>query len=204
MQSQAESIYQHSLFLAETGETVAYRNGTYVAFHAEGKTDPLASDIRYFRIMTAWGANKKIPFRMINSHDKAGAVKDSSKAETLARSLRLRLASSRNMVLIIGQTTWMDADWVPFEIRLAVDIFKIPIIAAYPGRGAIYDAYLTAPLWPPALRQRILNKTAHVIHVPFKREPIADAIDQFDHDNFPKGGGLGCYSPETYASWNIQ
>lgn len=33
---------------------MAYRNGTYIAFHAEGKTDPTASDIKYYRMLKAW------------------------------------------------------------------------------------------------------------------------------------------------------
>ena len=53
---------------------------------------------------------------MIHSHDKASSVRDSSKRETLRRSLPERLRNSRNMVLIVGETTRFDTYWVPFEI----------------------------------------------------------------------------------------
>jgi hypothetical protein len=112
---------------------MAYRNGTYIAFHAAGSTDPTASDIRYYRMLKAWHEHDDIEFRFVNSHEKTSGVRDTSMKETLRRSLRERLNNSKNMVLIVGPTTRMDVDWVPFEIAHAVDVCKIPIIAAYTG-----------------------------------------------------------------------
>src|SRR5438093_8188664 len=112
---------------------MSYRNGTYVAFHANGTDVPVDSDIKYYNLMKAWTDKGDDDFTMINSHDKASSVRGSSKRATLRASLQERLRNSRNMVLIIGQTTRFDTDWVPFEIEQAVDSYKIPIIAAYPG-----------------------------------------------------------------------
>ncbi len=70
---------------------MAYRNGTYIAFHAEGKTDPTASDIKYYRMIKAWHAHDAVEFKFINSHDKVEAVKDSSSKAIIMRSLRERL-----------------------------------------------------------------------------------------------------------------
>ena len=112
---------------------MAYRNGTYVAFHANGTNIPSKSDIDYYNLMKAWTAKTDDDFTMNNSHDKASAVRDSSKKATLRASLLERLKNSKNMVLIIGETTLLDDDWVPFEIEKAVDAYKIPIIAAYTG-----------------------------------------------------------------------
>src|SRR5579875_1725861 len=111
---------------------MAYRNGTYMAFHADGNNIPGGkSDIDYFQLMKEWSAHPDDDFTMINSHDKAAAVRDTSKKETLKRSLRERLSNSKNMVLIIGPTTKRDTDWVPYEIEQAVDTCEIPIIATY-------------------------------------------------------------------------
>src|SRR5260370_13558986 len=110
---------------------MAYRNGTYVAFHAAGTNQPGKSDIDYYNLMKAWTAKTDDDFTMINSHDKASAVRDASLHATLRKSLLERLRNSKNMVLVIGETTRLDADWVPFEIEKAVDSYKIPIIAAY-------------------------------------------------------------------------
>ncbi len=182
---------------------MTYRNATYVAFHAEGSTDPTASDIRFYRLLKAWSVRDENDFRLIDSHEKTAAVRDSSKRETLRRSLVSRLLSSKNMILIVGKTTRQDTDWVPFEISYAVDDCKIPIIAAYPDYEYIADPGKLSHLWPSALKQRIDGGSAHVIHVPFKMEPLKDAVGQFHHDTYPNGGGLGCYSDDAYRSWGL-
>src|SRR6266700_7984256 len=111
---------------------MAYRSGTYIAFHADGNNIPGGkSDIDYYTLLRAWDANKNHDFKLVNSHEKASAVRDSSKKSTLRASLLERLRNSRNMVLIIGERTRYDTDWVPFEIEQAVDTYEIPIIAAY-------------------------------------------------------------------------
>jgi hypothetical protein len=79
---------------------MAYRNGTYVAFHAQGTNRPGESDIDYYNLMKAWSAKTDDDFTMVNSHDKASAVRDSSKKATLKASLQERLRNSRNMVLL--------------------------------------------------------------------------------------------------------
>lgn len=183
---------------------MAYRSGTYVAFHAGGTTSPIDSDIRYYRMLTAWHEHDGIDFRLIDSHEKAAAIRDSSSKARLKSVLSERLRNSRNMVLILTQTTALDDDWVPFEIVYAVDTCEIPIIAAYPGFDYIGAPEQLAHLWPTALGSRIRNGAAHAIHVPFKQEPLKDAISQFSHDNFPNGNGLGIYSPSAYQSFGIR
>lgn len=181
---------------------MAYRNGTYVAFHAEGTADPTESDIKYYYLMEAWSAKPDDDFTMINSHEKASSVRDSSKRATLRASLLLRLRNSKNMVLIVGKTTRFDTDWVPFDICSAVDTYGLPIIAAYPGYNWITEPGKLRELWPKALAERIDNQTARVIHLPFKKEPLKDAIDQFDHNNLPNGP-LAYYGRDTYVGWGL-
>ncbi|HVY92396.1 MAG TPA: TIR domain-containing protein [Bryobacteraceae bacterium] len=183
---------------------MAYRNGTYVAFHADGTNRPGQSDMDYYRLMCAWSANPDDDFTLINSHEKASAVRDTSLRETLRRSLKERFSNSRNMVLIIGETTRLDTDWVPYEITLAVDIYKIPIIAAYTitQKPIRQPSYLSG-YWPTALADRINNNTASVIHVPFNKAALQDAMSQFSHNKLPLGGGLGFYSNEAYKSFGI-
>lgn len=181
---------------------MAYRNGTYIAFHAGGTTDPTASDIRYYRMLKAWHEHDNIEFEFINSHDKVAAVRDSSKRETLRRSLIERLNKSRNMVLIIGSTTKFDTDWVPFEIAYAVDQCKIPIIATYTGFSSIFRPDLLSALWPAAFAQRINNGTVRAMHIPFKQKAIDDAITQFDHHNLPLSA-LWFYSLAAHRSFGI-
>ena len=181
---------------------MAYRNGTYVAFHAEGTSDPTETDMKYYRLLTAWHENDGIDFDVINSHEKTSAVRDTSKRRTLRARLKERLNHSKNMVLIIGKTTHLDNDWVPFEIRYAVDSCEIPIIAAYPGYNTILAPTRLRALWPTALETRIDNDTARVIHVPFKKEPLKAAISKFSHGNLPQGS-LTCWTRETYQRWGL-
>jgi hypothetical protein len=148
------------------------------------------SDIDYYNLMKALTAKTDDDFSMINSHQKASAVRDASLRITLRNSLLERLRNSKNTVLIIGETTRFDTDWVPFEIEKAVDSYGLPIIAAY----TVYDQPIRAPrgfsmYWPNALDMRINNGPANVIHIPFKKEALKDAISQFSHDSPPKAGG---------------
>jgi hypothetical protein len=183
---------------------MAYRNGTYVAFHANGTNIPGKSDIDYYNLMRAWSAKPDDDFTLVNSHEKVAAVRDSSAKETLRRSLHERLKNSKNMVLIIGETTKTDTDWVPFEIEHAVDKYQIPIIAAYVVTDKpIRNPNALSKYWPAALAKRINDGTASVIHVPFKKAAILDAIGQFSHNKLPPGDGLGMYSDEAYKYFEI-
>lgn len=181
---------------------MAYRNGTYIAFHAQGTNRPGESDMDYYNLMKAWTAKSDDDFAMFNSHEKASAVRDSSKRSTLEASLQFRLRNSKNFVLIIGRTTRFDTDWVPFEIREAVDTYELPIIAAYTGLDYVINPAALYTLWPKALSDRINNKTARVIHIPFRKQPLKEAIDQFSISNLP-GGGLTYYTREVYQRWGL-
>jgi hypothetical protein len=181
---------------------MAYRNGTYVAFHANGQSDPSQSDMAFYRLLMAWNESKSIDFEFANSHDKASAVRGTSKATTLVASLQERLRNSKNLLLLIGRTTKYDNDWIPFEIGHAIQTYKLPIIASYTEiENPIYAPLQLRDWWPPTLAKGIDNNTAHVIHIPFKKAPILDAIGQFSHSNYPVYGGLGYYSSLAYRSF---
>lgn len=181
---------------------MAYRNGTYVAFHANGTTEPTESDMKYYRLLVAWNVRDDQTFEFVNSHEKTSAVRDSSRRETLRRSLVTRLNNSKNMILIIGETTREDTDWVPFEVAYAIDECGIPIIAAYTGYEWVLDPGGLSHLWPDVLRARINAGTAGVIHVPFKQLPLTAAVKQFSHNNLPTSGHTH-YTEETYRRWGI-
>ena len=107
------------------------------------------------------------------------------------------------MILILTADTQEDKDWIPFEIEQAIDRCKIPIIATYPGCGRILNPGALVDLWPLALHKRIITQEAHVIHIPFNEKTLIDAVGQFSYEKYPKGGGLGFYSEETYKQWGI-
>lgn len=180
---------------------MAYRNGTYVAFHANNTEDPTESDMKYYRLLTAWSVKDDGDFSMINSHEKTNA-RDWASQETLRNHMRERLRNSRNMLLIIGQTTRFDSDWIPFEISFAVDDCQIPIIVAYPGYLNVTAPQNARRMWPSALAERIDSGNAKAIHVSFRKEPLAAAINAYGFDNLPEGG-LIHYTLETYQRWGL-
>lgn len=181
---------------------MTYRSGTYVAFYAQDTSDPTESDMKYYNTLRMWDANKDFDFSFVNSHEKSRAVRDSSTKATLEQVLKERLRNSKNMILIIGQTTKYDHDWVPMEIAYSIDDCQIPVIAAYPDYDSILAPDQLSSLWPKALADRISDKSARVIHIPFKKEPIKAAIKQFDHENLPSGA-LVYYTRETYVKWGL-
>jgi len=181
---------------------MAYRSGTYVAFHAAGTSDPTASDMKYYNLLRAWHKDDDCNFYFVNSHDKAAAVRDSSSKQRLRDVLAERLRNSKNMILILGETTRFDTDWVPFEIAYAIDTCEIPIIAPYPAYAYIQTPQSHRAEWPQALAARIDNGSARVIHIPFKQAPLTAAVEQFTHDALPSGG-LVYYTKEAYASFGI-
>ena len=181
---------------------MAYRNGTYIAFHAGGTTNPTASDIKYYRLMKAWHEHDDIEFQFINSHDKVAGVRDSSAKATLRRSLLERLSNSKNMILIIGDTTKNDTDWVPFEIERAVDSYGLPIIAVYPGTTFISDPSALKSLWPAPFAKRISAGTVRSIHIPFKQVLIDKAIREFSIKNMPRWPNT-VYNSATYRSFGL-
>jgi hypothetical protein len=91
---------------------------------------------------------------------------------------------------------------VPFEISYAVDTCEIPIIAAYPNYDYILAPAQLAGFWPKTLAERISSGAARVIHIPFKRAPLTDAVSQFSHDAMP-ATGVNYYTREAYASFGI-
>jgi len=186
---------------------MAYRSGTYIAFHADGTSDPTESDMKYYRLVEAWKNNEDLEIKFVNSHDKANAVRDTSLRTTLEQSILERLRNSKNLLLIIGDTTKNDRDWIPFEISKAIDIYHLAIVAVYPGYRYIFPEYYAPanfrPLWPPALATRIDNNTARVIHIPFRKEPVGAAINQFGVNNQTPNTSLDYYISEEYVKWNL-
>lgn len=59
---------------------MAYRNKTYICFDGD-------TDMRYYRLMTAWADNEKFSFDFHNAHD-LNTARDTSQEESIKRQLR--------------------------------------------------------------------------------------------------------------------
>ncbi|WP_368085190.1 TIR domain-containing protein [Vibrio splendidus] len=188
---------------------MAYRNGTYIAFHANGLTDPTATDIKFYNLMKAWTNKKDDDFSLINSHEKNSAVRDSSKKATLRARLVARLNNSKHLVLILGETTKNDTDWVPFEIEHAIDKCGLPVIVVYTSsifdtNYAVRDPNALSHYWPKSLKTRIENGSVNAIHIPFRKDALTDAISQFNISKQPSGGGYGIYNEQANKSFGLK
>jgi hypothetical protein len=184
---------------------MGYRNGTYIAFAADGQTDPTKSDIKYYNILKGWNSMQSKEFKFVNSHEKVAAVRDTSKAETIKRSLRERMNSSKNMLLLLGNTTRLDDDFVPYEIHYAIKNCKLPIIVCYVQEDKpIVDKIplKLKELWPNILKSAMENDEVKTIHIPFRERIINNALSDFSIVTQPKYS-TGLYKASVYNNLNI-
>lgn len=183
---------------------MANRTGTYVAFDGLGQADPTKSDFRYYSTMQAWNANKNIEFRFVNSHEKTGAVRDTSKMTTLKARIQERLRLSKNVLVILSSQTRKSGSMLTYEIEQAIDTYGLPLIVAYVDLQVVLHPRHLASYWPNALSQRIGWGQGNMIHVPFAKDPIMDALPRFSvNGEKPMGGALGCYSADAHRQWGL-
>lgn len=181
---------------------MANRTGTYIAFDGLGKTNPTESDFKYYSTIQAWSAGKSIDFKFVNSHDKTAAVRDTSLRSTLESRIRERLAASKNCIVILSDDTRKSGSMLSYEIEKSVDLYKIPLICVYPGYEKINAPDKHSSRWPDALTTRINNRTADAIHVPFKKDILLTAINQFSVNDSSPGGSLIHYTNEAQEKLN--
>ena len=177
------------------------RTGTYFAFDGLGQTDPTRSDFAYYATVQDWNASRGIEFRFVNSHEKASAVRDTSKLETLRSSIRQRLAASKNMVVIVSSRTRKSGSMLSWEIEKAVDYYQIPLIIAYTGYKSILNPSSHRDKWPSTLATRIEDRSAHAIHIPFKKDAMFNAIGRCTVEGEKLGSSLVHYSKAAQQGW---
>ena len=98
---------------------MSYRHKIYVAFDGD-------RDIHYYRLMKAWKKNDYTYFDFTDVHEFKQS-RDTSKEETIKRSLRERLNKSKVFVLLVGESTRYLYKYVAWEISQALGI-DLPII----------------------------------------------------------------------------
>jgi len=179
------------------------RTGTYVAFDGLGKENPTESDFKYYATIQAWSANKKIDFRITNSHEKASSVSDTSKKATLMASIQERFRGSKNMLIVLSSDTRKSGSVLSDEIEMAIDNYEIPLIIAYVDYRVIAAAKDLSSYFPYSLSSRLSKPTTNAIHIPFAKDAIFCAINQFSPEQPPKGVGYGIYDEGTYKAWGL-
>ena len=182
---------------------MANRTGTYIAFDGLGKTNPAESDFRYYATIQAWCKNDNIEFNITNSHEKTAAVRDSSSKSTLYSRIQERFRASKNMLVILTSDTRYTGSVLSYEIEQAIDVYKIPLIIAYPGYSSILNVDFHSNVWPKALENRICKTGTEAIHIAFKKDCILDAISQFSVNGKHLKSGKRHYSRDAYLKWGL-
>jgi hypothetical protein len=137
---------------------------TYIIF--DGDNDKWA----YAR-MKGWSALPNIDFEFDNAHD-IGSMTSRATNETYVKSeLKKRFAQTKQVVVIIGESTKNLYRYVRWEIDVAQEL-DLPIIAVYLNGSRLIDNSVC----PPILRD------ANAVHIPYKLAIIKYALDNFPAD----------------------
>lgn len=176
-----------------------YKNGVYIAFAAEGGDDVTKSDMKYYNLLKAWDESDRKDFTFVNSHEKK-AIREKSKDVTIENTLKLRLRKSKLFVLLVGEKTKLDDDFVPLEIEYAIDVCKLPVVVCYVDykkrlTGLVPQSLLA--LLHKALYDRMANNTVKTLHIPFKEKILKEAIKDINLSNHPTYQ-ITVYNDATY------
>ncbi|TNI79448.1 hypothetical protein CF116_13510 [Aeromonas veronii] len=139
---------------------MSYKNKTYIAFDAD-------TDIKIYRLMTAWKENEKIDFNFHNAHD-LNNLRDGSSEEQIKRKLKERLLNTKQVIVLVGEKTKNLYKFVRWEIEVAIDL-NLPIIAVNLDKNND-----STDKTPP-----ILLKNAYFVNVPLELKKIKYALDHF-------------------------
>lgn len=185
---------------------MAYRNGTYVAFNGCGTTNPTEGDMKYYGLLQKWNKENNFDLNFSDSHKKTYSVLDSSLTSTLKARLMERMRNSKHMLLILTENSSWNRGLLNFEIEKAVDLYEIPIIAAYTDFDFILDTFKVATLkkyWPDALKKRIESGDAKVLHISFRQKPIAYAVKNYSIHDSQIEDSLRVLPAKNYQDWGL-
>ncbi len=139
---------------------MSYRNKTYIIFDAD-------TDMKHYRLMTAWKENQKIDFDFHNAHDLNVLINRASE-EQIKRKLRERLKNTKQAVVLVGEKTKNLYKFVRWEIEVCIEL-DIPIIAVN-----LDKKNRATELTPPILKNR-----ACFVSIPYGINTIRFALDNF-------------------------
>lgn len=158
---------------------MSYRNKTYVAFASE--------DIRYYRLMTAWRANKNIEFDFVNAHD-IYTARDTSTPETIKRRLRERLNNTKQVVLLGSPAARRKGgngtSFLAYEVSAMISIGLPVVIANLDGSRKGVPGNIPAPF---------ATEDYYTMSVSFGPTIIKYALDNYAA-NFSSSDNTGSYS----------
>lgn len=166
---------------------MAYRNKTYICFDGD-------TDMKHYRLMTAWAENENFTFDFHNAHD-LNTARDSSQEESIKKQLRERFANSKLFIVLIGEKTKLLTKFVKWEMEVALKL-DLPIIGVNLNGSRSRDERC-----PPAIRDEL------AIYVPFGAKIVEHAMTNWpnSHAKYRKEGKTGPYhyTEKTYKDLGL-
>lgn len=142
---------------------MAYRNKTFVSFASE--------DIHFYRLMQAWRSNQNVEFDFHDAHD-LNTARDTSEPETIRRRLPERLMNTKQVVLLVGDTTRAVANdqtrFLYYEVETIKKLDLPVVFANLNGSRRAQTSRLPATL-----------SKQYTVSVPFRLPAIRYALDEF-------------------------
>lgn len=135
-----------------------YRNRTYVCFDAD-------TDMWAYKYMVGWKNHDHIDFNFHDAHD-LNNLRDGSSEKTIKDKLKIRMKSTKLLIVIVGAKTKNLFKFVRWEMDVAIEM-GIPIAAVYLNKGKGMDPVTC----PPILKNRL------VLHIPYYQSTIKWAVD---------------------------
>ncbi len=167
---------------------MAYKNKTYVAFDAD-------SDIRYYRLMTAWKQSDNHDFNFNNAHDLLNIWQHSSE-DTIKRNLRERMNNSKMFILLVGEKTKFLHKYVRWETEQAIKS-ELPIVVVNLNGKRSMDS----DKCPAIIRDKL------TLHVSFNAKIIQLALEKWStlYYSYLKEGKNGAfyYKDEIYSNLGL-
>ncbi len=168
------------------------RDGNYAAFYVAEPFNPSSlgahatADFCYYNMLKAWkGNDQSFPFK--DSHNTTYTVRDDSDWEaTLKPRLRERIRNSKNIILFLTSKT-INSRALREEIDYGINDQGLPVIVIYPAYDSKESLLLGSSLkqsvkalWDrlPILRDSMSK--VPVIHIPYKKELVAKALNDPD------------------------
>lgn len=139
---------------------MSYRNKTYVIFDGE-------NDMWAYAYMKGWKENDNIDFNFYDAHD-IRPLTERATEETVRERLRERMASAKQVIVLVGEQTKNLYQFVRWEIDLAMKK-DLPIVVVNLNGKCSHDP----DLCPPILKEH------YAVHVTFKMKIIQYALDNF-------------------------
>jgi antiphage defense system Thoeris ThsB-like protein len=133
----------------------------YVAF--DGDKDKWA-----YAYMKGWKTNERVDFDFEDAHDLDSMTSRAQDEQYVKSKLKERMRQSDALVVAVGESTKNLYKFVRWEIELALEL-GLPIIVANLNNMTVMD-----PDRCPSLL-----RSACAIHVPFKKDAIKYALDNF-------------------------